>query len=99
MTDLHWLPAPPATWREQVRGLSNEAEQAWSAAVGLANYNLPFLLTNALDQAVQRALSAPPASLATKPVRLAVLASSTMTPPVAWHPRWRIATRHLDRRA
>ena len=79
MTDLHWLPAPPATWREQVRGLSNEAEQAWSAAVGLANYNLPFLLTNALDQAVQRALSAPPASLATKPVRLAVLASSTMT--------------------
>lgn len=45
----------------------------------LANARLGFVLTNALDETVRQAFAGPPAELATKPVRLAVLGSSTLT--------------------
>ncbi len=79
MTDLHWLPAPPSDWRDRARALPSDPENAFAQAVALANFNLPFLLTNALDQALRRILTQPASSLATKPVRLAILGSSTNT--------------------
>ena len=82
MTDLHWLPAPASDWKARVRALgmaSGEGSDAdWAEAVTLANVSLNFVQTNALDQAVRRRFSGPPATLATKPVRLALLGSPTM---------------------
>jgi FkbH-like protein len=77
MTDLHWLATPPTDWRDRARALPSDPDAAFAQAVALANFNLPFLLTNALDQALRRILTQPPPSLATKPVRLAILGSST----------------------
>ncbi len=80
MPDLHWLPAPPPDWRDRLRALPQTSPDAsWTTAIALAAFNLPFLLTNALDQAAHRTLPEPPPSLATKPVRLAILSSSTNT--------------------
>ncbi len=78
MTALHWLPPAPADWRVRVRSLTGDPDLAWAEAMALANANLSFVLTNALDHAVRRALTAPPPGLATKPVRLALLGSATM---------------------
>jgi FkbH-like protein len=78
LSDLHWLPEVP-DWRQRLRALGAEPDTAWDQAVALANARLNFVLTNALDQTVQRLFPAPPADLATKPVRLAVLGSSTLT--------------------
>jgi FkbH-like protein len=89
MTQLHWLPEDPA-WRDRLKALREAAspdagsegglsEDAWSKAVALANLRMNFVRANALDQTVQ-ALSggAPPRSLRTKPIRLALLGSCTM---------------------
>ncbi|HEY3847610.1 MAG TPA: hypothetical protein VGL95_10900, partial [Acetobacteraceae bacterium] len=78
MTDLHWLPTIP-DWRPRLRALGSEPATAWNEAVALANTRLNFVLTNALDEMVHRAFPAPPAGIATKPVRLAVLGSATLT--------------------
>src|SRR4051812_39413578 len=76
MTELHWLPEV-ADWRQRLRQISSGS--LWDNAVGLANARINFVLTNALDETLRRSLSAPPDGLATKPVRLAVLGSSTLT--------------------
>jgi FkbH-like protein len=76
MTDLHWLP-PVADWRPRLRAFS--AAPTWDEAVALANAHLNFVLVNALDEATRRAFPQQPAGLATKPVRLAVLGSNTLT--------------------
>jgi HAD superfamily phosphatase (TIGR01681 family) len=55
--------------------------------VALANARLNFVLTNGLDETVRRIFPDRPATLATKPVRLAVLGSSTLTQPAAGNPR------------
>ncbi|MBV9248485.1 MAG: hypothetical protein JO227_04470 [Acetobacteraceae bacterium] len=47
--------------------------------MALANARLNFILTNSLDQAVRRAFHERPPQVATKPVRLAVLDSCTLT--------------------
>ena len=78
MTDLHWLRTLP-DWRPRLRALGSAPAKAWDEAVALANGRINFVLTNALDDAVSRAFPARPAGLATKPVRLAVLGSSTLT--------------------
>src|SRR5207237_5549183 len=55
------------------------AAEAWDEAVALANARLDFVRTNALDEIVARRFgAAPPKGLATKPVRLALLGSSTL---------------------
>jgi FkbH-like protein len=46
--------------------------------VSLANSRLNFVLTNALDQMVRQIFSVPPKDIVAKPVRLAVLGSSTL---------------------
>ena len=85
MTDLHWLPTIP-DWRARLRALGNDPAKdpakapakAWNEAVALANGRINFVLSNALDEATRRAVPTRPGSLATKPVRLAVLGSSTV---------------------
>ena len=78
MTSLYWLPEL-ADWRERLRGLGKNGAPAWDEAVALANSRLDFIRTNALDQTVAAALGGtPPKELATKPIRLALLGSSTM---------------------
>jgi FkbH-like protein len=78
VTDLHWLPTIP-DWRARLRALGSDPAAAWPEAVALANAKLNFVLTNALDETVRRAIPARPDGLATKPVRLAVLGSATLT--------------------
>ncbi len=78
MTELHWLPEMP-DWRARLRALSAGPGSIWDNAVALAGARMNFVLTNALDETLRRALPAPPDGLATKPVRLAILGSSTVT--------------------
>ena len=53
-------------------------EPPWPSAVALANHQLDFIRTNQLDETLTRALDGRmPADLAAKPVRLAILSSST----------------------
>ncbi|MSP02594.1 MAG: HAD-IIIC family phosphatase [Acetobacteraceae bacterium] len=78
MTDLHWLPEMP-DWRARLRGLADRPGSVWDNAVSLAGARINFVLTNALDETLRRSMSAPPEGVATKPVRLAVLGSSTLT--------------------
>jgi FkbH-like protein len=78
MTDLHWLPELPDR-RARLRDLGSGDATVWDKAMELANSRLDFVLTNALDAAVQRLFPTAPAGLGTKPVRLAVLGSSTLT--------------------
>lgn len=78
MTSLYWLPELE-DWRTRLRALDNNDEAGWAEAVALANSRLDFIRTNALDQTVFRLFGdVPPASLTTKPIRLALLGSSTM---------------------
>jgi FkbH-like protein len=78
MTDLHWLPDVP-DWRQRLKAAAAKQESAWDDYVALANARLNFVLVNALDETVRRRFPAPPANLATKPIRLAVLGSGTLT--------------------
>lgn len=78
MTSLYWLPEFP-DWRDRLRGLGKIGDGAWEEAVALANARLDFIRTNALDQTVTAVFGgSPPKALATKPIRLALLGSSTM---------------------
>ena len=82
MTELHWLPTIP-DWRPRLRALGttggSDPAKTWEEAVALANGRINFVLTNALDEAVRRTFPEQPKGLATRPVRLAVLGSSTIT--------------------
>jgi predicted enzyme involved in methoxymalonyl-ACP biosynthesis len=78
MTELHWLPEIP-DWRARLRGLTSGPGSVWENAVTLAGARINFVLTNALDETLRRLLSSPPDRLPTKPVRIAVLGSSTLT--------------------
>jgi FkbH-like protein len=78
MTELHWLPVLK-DWRARLRGLISESESVWERAVALAGSRINFVLTNALDETLHRLLSGPPDGLPSKPARLAVLGSSTLT--------------------
>ena len=82
MTDLHWLPECEG-WSEALRALALEGPPDsgahWSALARLAAVRLDFRMTGMLDRALRRiAADAPPACLPSKPVRLAVLGSSTV---------------------
>jgi FkbH-like protein len=79
VTDLHWLPEI-TDWRARVRALPSLApEAAWEEAVALANGRMDFVRTMQLDEMLRRAIGdTPPPGLATKPIRLAILGSSTL---------------------
>jgi len=77
--ELRWLVPPAARWSDALRGLGDQPTEAnWQSLVGLANHAIDFIQTQQLDRRLQRLFSAgPPTGLATKPVRLAILSSST----------------------
>jgi FkbH-like protein len=77
MDQLRWLPEA-ADWRPRLRALATVPDP-WTQAVALANTRIDFTRTNALDEMVRRRFpDAPPSGTGTKPVRLAVLGSSTL---------------------
>ena len=78
MDQLRWLPERP-DWRKHLRALAGAPHDIWPEAVALANARLDFVRTNALDSVVlQHYAAAAPTGLGTRPVRLAILGSSTL---------------------
>ncbi len=86
MEQLRWLPAI-TDFRPRLRALAG-AQHPWPDAVALANTRLDFVRTNALDETVRRRVAEPPADTGTRPVRLAILGSSTLA---HLHPAIRVA--------
>jgi FkbH-like protein len=88
--ELHWLPPPPPDLRARIRALAQRESDpsAWDEAVALAQFRLGYTQVAALDDALRRCCPEPPAGLATQPVRLAVLGSSTTS---HLHPGLRVA--------
>jgi FkbH-like protein len=75
---LRWLPEI-SDWRARLRSLPGD-ETVWPAAVALANARIDFSETNALDERIRRVFGdTPPKNAGTKPVRLAVLGTSTLS--------------------
>lgn len=68
-----------ADWRNRLKRWQDAADADWSDAIGLAKCRLDFVQTNMLDRVIQQKFPAPPPVLRTKPVRLALLGSSTMS--------------------
>ena len=79
--DLAWLPTD-ANWAAQLKQLDRTTARTtvWPALIALANTRMDFIRTTRLDRSLQKFFrtEAPP-GMATKPVRLAVLGSSTLT--------------------
>jgi len=76
---LTWLPEINE-WRPRLRALLGSTSDAWPELVALANARLDFVRTNALDEMARRCFAdAPPKNTGTKPVRLAILSSCTVT--------------------
>ncbi|MGO9596250.1 MAG: HAD-IIIC family phosphatase [Steroidobacteraceae bacterium] len=74
---LYWLPEV-ADWRDQLKALMHDSEGCWERVQRLSKSRLDFARTNALDGILRHAFgTAPPPLSGTKPVRLAVLGSST----------------------
>ncbi len=87
MVELYWLPKID-DWRERLRRLGDGGDHIWDEAAALAGARLDALQTNALDTMLRRSLREPPQGLADKPVRLALLGSSTLA---HLHPAIRVA--------
>jgi FkbH-like protein len=77
--ELYWLPPFPE-WRDALQEVDRLAVgQAWPALVSLANARIGLSETLQLDRKLRKLFGdAAPPDLATEPVRLAVLASSTV---------------------
>ncbi|WP_419728632.1 HAD-IIIC family phosphatase [Lichenicola sp.] len=74
---LAWLPEP-TDFVTRIKALEAAGTVAWADLVALANQRLDFLKVERLDKLVRRHFGeAPPPGLPTKPVRLAILGSST----------------------
>ena len=79
--DLYWLPQVEG-WPQRLKALDRleAGSVAWSELVALANTRMDFVRTGRLDHSLQRLFATePPTGLDTKPVRLAILGSSTVT--------------------
>ena len=78
MTDLYWLPEA-REWKSNSFNDSSPSDSIWKELVGLAHGRLDLVQTIRLDKLLRRHFGEnPPPGLSTKPVRLAVLASSTV---------------------
>ena len=74
--ELHWLPRQ-ANWSQALASCAPGPE-AWNNLRGLARSRVDALETRTLDRKLRQFVSAPPEGLASPPIRLAVLASSTV---------------------
>jgi FkbH-like protein len=82
MTELHWLPNDDK-WRVRLAKLRQETtvnqEDIWKEATALANLQMDFVRTNALDQTLRAIFKdTSPSGLGIASVRLAMLGSCTM---------------------
>lgn len=78
---LYWLPAL-ANWRARIGELERQeaGSAVWDALIDLANHRLDSLQTERLDRALLSFFGdAPPAGLTSRPIRLALLGSSTVS--------------------
>ncbi len=73
---MAWLQRDPA-WAARMKAAEQEEGVGWSTLVGLADADLDLLQTERLDRLLRRRFPTPPEGLATRPVRLALLGSST----------------------
>ena len=77
--ELHWLPAPQPDWGPRLQALATPDAAAWATLQDLARTRLDALATIRLDRRLQRLFATThPPGLATTPIRLAVLGSSTL---------------------
>ncbi|TWB28676.1 HAD superfamily phosphatase (TIGR01681 family)/FkbH-like protein [Nitrospirillum viridazoti] len=78
MTNLMWLPKVDG-WRDTLKAFAKSPDPTWAQAVSLANACLDFSQTNALDEIARRRWGETvPDGITGKPVRIAVLGSSTL---------------------
>ena len=77
LQQLRWLPKT-TDWRDRLRALARGQGDIWPQAVALANEQLDFIRTNALDDLVRRRHGDAAPDTGTRPVRLAILGSSTL---------------------
>ncbi len=75
---LYWLPKTSLFQLPQAEEAGSDPAALWSALCGVANTRLDAIGTMRLDRRRAKLMPEAPAKLATKPVRLAVLASSTV---------------------
>jgi FkbH-like protein len=77
--EMSWLPVVP-DWSEQLSAVEMTSELAtWKKLVALANARIGFAETLRLDRSLRRRFpNGAPAGLETRPIRLAVLSSSTV---------------------
>ena len=74
--ELHWLPRQ-ATWSQALADVTPGAD-AWPALCALARTRIDALQTRTLDRRRRTLVPDPPPHLGTPPIRLGVLASSTV---------------------
>ena len=78
MAELYWLPEI-SDWSARLKALDRApAELVWPALVELGKSRLDLVKTERLARVLARLCGSPPAQIATPPVRLAVLGSSTL---------------------
>ena len=80
MGALSWLPPPGPGWGARARMVAARGDDAvaWSELVALGGHDLDFIKTGTLDRLRASRFPDPPETLATRPVRLAVLATATV---------------------
>ncbi|WP_428390533.1 HAD-IIIC family phosphatase [Lichenicoccus sp.] len=76
------MPKPVLAWLVDAGDFNGRIKSlpdapSWAELVALANLRLDFLRTDRLDTVLRRCFPTPPPGLATQPVRLAILGSST----------------------
>ena len=77
-SELTWLPGQPE-WNDYLKRVAAlESASTWDALVELANARLDMMTTIRLDRQLLKLFKDCPGSLQTKPIRLAVLGSSTV---------------------
>ncbi|WP_374701335.1 SGNH/GDSL hydrolase family protein, partial [Methylobacterium sp. B1] len=78
-TSLYWLPIPPQDWRQRASTATTDSDsiRAWSEFRALSLTNLDHAGITRLAHSLTKRFPEAPSHLSTRPVRLAVLGSST----------------------
>src|SRR4051812_45215626 len=75
--DVDWLPRNPA-WSDDFKATTSRGRPALADLHRLASYSLDFLKTNRFGNYLARTFDEAPEGVSAKPVRLALLGSSTI---------------------